>query len=30
MLYNESPLLIMAGVGTGKTETLMSKYIHLT
>ncbi|CDW78889.1 atp-dependent dna helicase [Stylonychia lemnae] len=26
--YN-SPLLILAGVGTGKTQTLMSKYSHL-
>ncbi|CDW78964.1 rep helicase [Stylonychia lemnae] len=27
--YNSSPLLILAGVGTGKTQTLMSKYAHL-
>ena len=27
--YNDSPLLILAGVGTGKTQTLMSKYAHL-
>ena len=25
----DSPLLIVAGVGTGKTQTLMSKYAYL-
>eukprot|EP00347_Sterkiella_histriomuscorum_P016186 403354157 len=27
--YDKSPLLILAGVGTGKTQTLMSKYASL-
>ena len=27
--YNDTPLLILAGVGTGKTQTLMSKYAYL-
>jgi DNA helicase-2/ATP-dependent DNA helicase PcrA len=27
--YCESHLLINAGVGTGKTETLMTKYVYL-
>ena len=29
MLHKGSPLLILAGVGTGKTETLMRKYTYL-
>eukprot|EP00347_Sterkiella_histriomuscorum_P001682 403371083 len=29
VVYNDSPLLILAGVGTGKTQTLMSKYAYL-
>jgi DNA helicase II / ATP-dependent DNA helicase PcrA len=27
--FTEAPLLILAGVGTGKTETLMRKYSYL-
>ena len=27
--HTGSPLLILAGVGTGKTETLMRKYAYL-
>ena len=27
--FNEAPLLILAGVGTGKTETLMRKYAYI-
>ena len=29
VLYTDSHLLINAGVGTGKTETLMNKYAYL-
>ena len=28
-VYKKSPLLILAGVGTGKTETLMRKFAYL-
>ena len=27
--HENSPLLVLAGVGTGKTETLMIKYAYL-
>ena len=29
VMHKGSPLLILAGVGTGKTETLMRKYAYL-